>query len=116
MMKSLICLSLIILPLFTVVASEKVIGWRVIPVTGPTVASVAKFSIDEHNRLKKDNLVLVKFDDAREQVDAGVKQYGLEIIARKRDTKGPNKYYVSLVYHKPGHTMTLEHFHFAYEK
>ncbi|KAF8082951.1 hypothetical protein N665_0799s0009 [Sinapis alba] len=94
MMKSLICLSLILLPLIAVVEGN-LGGWKEIKnLSDPNVVSLAKYAVDEHNKQSKANLVFVKIVQGKEQVVSG-KKYSLRIAAK--DGGGEIKNYEAVV-------------------
>ncbi|XP_010449778.1 PREDICTED: cysteine proteinase inhibitor 4-like [Camelina sativa] len=82
MMKSLICLSLILLPLVSVVESGLLGGAKPIKdVSDPNVVAIANYAIEEHNKQSKENLVFVKVVEGTTQVVSGTK-YDLKIAAK----------------------------------
>lgn len=112
MMKSLICLSLILLPLVSVVEGlgGGGLGTRkpIKNVSDPDVVAVAKYAIDEHNKQSKEHLVFVKVVEGTTQVVSGTK-YDLKIAAK--DGSGKIKNYEAVVVEKLWlHSKTLESF------
>ncbi|EOA17680.1 hypothetical protein CARUB_v10006049mg [Capsella rubella] len=113
MMKSLICLSLVLLPLVSVVegglggggyGSQKPIK----NLSDPNVVAVAKYAIAEHNKQSKESLVFVKVVEGTTQVVAGTK-YDLKIAAKNGAGKVLN--YEAVVVEKLWlHSKTLESF------
>ncbi|WZZ26369.1 hypothetical protein YC2023_009770 [Brassica napus] len=80
-MKCLICLSLILLPLISVVEGN-LGGWKPIKdLSDPNIQAVAKYAVDEHNKQITGNLVFVKIVEGKEQVVSG-KTYSLTIAAK----------------------------------
>ncbi|KAG7616234.1 Cysteine proteinase inhibitor 4 [Arabidopsis thaliana] len=113
MMKSLICLSLILLPLVSVVeglGGGGGLGSRkpIKNVSDPDVVAVAKYAIEEHNKESKEKLVFVKVVEGTTQVVSGTK-YDLKIAAR--DGGGKIKNYEAVVVEKLWlHSKSLESF------
>ncbi|XP_018465130.1 cysteine proteinase inhibitor 4 [Raphanus sativus] len=107
-MKSLICLSLILLPLIAVVEGN-LGGWKNIEnLSDPNVVSLAKYAVDEHNKQSKANLVFVKIVEGKEQVVSG-KKYDLKIAAK--DGGGATKNYEAVVVERVwAHYRSLESF------
>ncbi|CAN8274906.1 unnamed protein product [Cochlearia groenlandica] len=83
MMKSFICLSLLIFfPLIAVVESGRLGGWKQIKdVTDSTVVEIGKYAVEEHNKETKSNLVFDKVVRGKEKVVSG-KMYDLVIAAK----------------------------------
>ncbi|KAF3495516.1 hypothetical protein F2Q69_00060102 [Brassica cretica] len=108
MMKSLVCLSLILLPLIAVVEGN-LGGWKKIDnLSDPNVVSLAKYAVDEHNKQSKANLVFVKIVEGKEQVING-KKYDLKIAAK--DGGGVTKNYEAVVVERVwAHYRSLESF------
>ncbi|CAH2078877.1 unnamed protein product [Thlaspi arvense] len=108
MMKSLICLSLILLPLISVVEGN-LGGWKEIKdISDPNVVALAKYAIDEHNKESKANLVYVKIVKGKEQVVSG-KKYDLTIAAKNGG--GATKNYEAVVVERVWeHYRSLESF------
>ncbi|KFK26534.1 hypothetical protein AALP_AA8G261400 [Arabis alpina] len=100
MMKSLICLSLVLLPLISVVVEGGLLGgWKPIKdVSDPNVVDIAKYAISEHNKVSKPGLVYEKVVQGKQQVVAGTK-YSLVIAAKSRG--GGSKNYEAVVWDKP---------------
>uniref|UniRef100_A0A1J3H2C1 Cysteine proteinase inhibitor 4 n=1 Tax=Noccaea caerulescens TaxID=107243 RepID=A0A1J3H2C1_NOCCA len=95
MMKSLICLSLILLPLISVVEGGLLGSWKPIKdVSDKDIVSLAKYAIEEHNRQSKANLVFEKVVQGKEQVVSG-KMYNLTIAAKSYG--GATKNYEAVV-------------------
>ncbi|ESQ55793.1 hypothetical protein EUTSA_v10026611mg [Eutrema salsugineum] len=108
MMKSLICLSLIILPLIAVVEGN-LGGWKPIKdVSDPNVEAIAKYAIEEHNKQSKANLVFEKVVRGKEQVVSG-KKYDL-IIAAKNGGGATKNYEAVVVERLWEHFRNLESF------
>ncbi|KAJ0236710.1 Cysteine proteinase inhibitor 4 [Hirschfeldia incana] len=93
-MKSLICLSLILLPLISVVEGFHGKSVPIKDVSVPNVIEVAKYAIDEHNSESNDNLVFVKIVEGKRQVISAI-IYDL-IIAAMNDG-GATKNYKAVV-------------------
>lgn len=99
MMKSLICLSLVLLPLISVAEGALLGGWKPIKdVSDPNVVEIAKYAISEHNKVSKPNLVYEKVVHGKEQVVSG-KKYDLTIAAKNGG--GGSKNYEAVVWDKP---------------
>ncbi|VVA93420.1 unnamed protein product [Arabis nemorensis] len=99
MMKSLICLSLVLLPLISVVEGGLLGGWKPIKdVSDPNVVEIAEFAISEHNKVSKPGLVYEKVVQGKQQVVAGTK-YDLVIAAKNGG--GRSKNYEAVVWDKP---------------
>ncbi|KAJ4912405.1 hypothetical protein Rs2_07026 [Raphanus sativus] len=96
MMKSLICLSLILLPLSLIFVVEGFHG-KSVPikdVSAPNVIEVAKYAIDEHNSETNDNLMFVEIVEGKREVLSAI-IYDL-IIAVKNEG-GATKNYKAVV-------------------
>ncbi|XP_033137266.1 cysteine proteinase inhibitor 4 isoform X2 [Brassica rapa] len=107
MMKCLICLSLILLPLISVVEGN-LGGWKPIDLSDLNIQSLANYAIIEHNMQSKANLVFVKIVEGKEQVVTG-KRYDLTIAAK--DGSGATKNYEAIVVERPwDHYKSLESF------
>ncbi|KAM0066050.1 putative Cystatin domain-containing protein [Helianthus debilis subsp. tardiflorus] len=73
-------------------------GWKPIPdVTDPTVVSIGKFAIDEHDKESHASLKFEKVIKGDQQLVAGM-NYNLTITAADG---GADKNYVALVWDKP---------------
>lgn len=102
-MKSLICLSLILLPLISVVEGGLLGGGGlgsakpIKNLSDPDVVAIAKYAIDEHNKQSKENLVFVKIVEGTTQVVSGTK-YVLKIAAK--NGSGKTKNYEAVVVEK----------------
>ncbi|KAM0066055.1 putative Cystatin domain-containing protein [Helianthus debilis subsp. tardiflorus] len=73
-------------------------GWKPIPnITDPTVISIGKFAIHEHNKESHASLKFAKVIKGDQQVVAGM-NYNLTITAADG---GARKNYVALVWDKP---------------
>ncbi|CAF2128484.1 cysteine proteinase inhibitor 4 [Brassica rapa] len=96
-MKSLICLSLILLPLFSVVEGQLIGGQVQIRVDEDDVVVVAKFAVSEHNRQSKANLVYVNVVNGTYQIAVGT-VYRLIISAK--DGSHAAKNYEAAVWEK----------------
>ncbi|CAN6988296.1 cysteine proteinase inhibitor 4 isoform X1 [Brassica rapa] len=113
MMKCLICLSLILLPLISVVEGNlgglgNLGGWKPIDLSDLNIQSLANYAIIEHNMQSKANLVFVKIVEGKEQVVTG-KRYDLTIAAK--DGSGATKNYEAIVVERPwDHYKSLESF------
>ncbi|CAA7025729.1 unnamed protein product [Microthlaspi erraticum] len=109
MMKSLICLSLVLLPLISVVEGGLLGGWKPIKdVSDTNVVDLAKYAIEEHNRQSKANLVFEKVVQGKEQVVSG-KKYDLTIAAKSYG--GASKNYQAIVLERAWeHFRNLESF------
>lgn len=106
-MKSLICLSLILLPLVSVVEGGLIGGWKQIKDLS-TVEDIGKYAITEHNKQSKGNLVFVKVVEGKQQVVSGIK-YDL-IIAAKNGGGVTKKYEAVVVERLWEHFRSLESF------
>ncbi|KAF8093897.1 hypothetical protein N665_0375s0014 [Sinapis alba] len=96
MMKSLICLSLILLPLISVVEGFPGHGHGVLikDVSAPNVKEVAKYAIDEHNSESNENLVFVEIIEGKRQLLSAI-IYDLIIAAKNNG--GATKHYEAVV-------------------
>ncbi|KAL1194674.1 Cysteine proteinase inhibitor 4 [Cardamine amara subsp. amara] len=109
MMKTLICVSLILLPLVSVVESGLIGGWTPIKdVSDPSVTEIGKYAITEHNKQSKANLKYEKIVKGKTQVVAGTK-YDL-IIAAKSYGGVTKKYKAVVVERVWEHFRSLESF------
>ncbi|KAF8093898.1 hypothetical protein N665_0375s0015 [Sinapis alba] len=108
MMKCLICLSLIFLPLISIVEGN-LGGWKQIKdLSDPNIQALAKYAIDQNNKQSKVNLVLVKIVEGKEQVVSG-KKYSLTIAAKNGG--GATKNYEAIVVERVwDHSRSLESF------
>ncbi|KAJ4865866.1 hypothetical protein Rs2_52618 [Raphanus sativus] len=97
-MKSLICLSLILLPLFSVVEGQG-IGSPMLKEVDEEVVLLAMFAVSEHNRQSKANLVYRNVVQETMQVVHGL-LYRL-IISAKNGSRGAVKNYEAVVWEKP---------------
>ncbi|CAN7110255.1 hypothetical protein BRARA_A01895 [Brassica rapa] len=97
MMKSLICFSLILLPLIFVVEAFPGDGELVSikDVSARNIREVAKYAIDEHNSESDDNLVFVKIIEGKWQVRSAILIYDLTIAAKNEG--GATKNYKTVV-------------------
>ncbi|CAF2128481.1 unnamed protein product [Brassica rapa] len=96
-MKSLICLSLILLPLFSVVEGQG-IGSPTRKEVDEEVVVLALFAVSEHNRRSKANLVYINVLQETMQVVHGL-LYRL-IISAENDSRAA-KNYEAVVWEKP---------------
>ncbi|KAG2239076.1 hypothetical protein Bca52824_089936 [Brassica carinata] len=95
-MKSLICLSLILLPLIFISVVEGFHG-KSVPikdVSARNIEEVAKYAINEHNSESNDNLVFVKVIEGKRQVLSAI-IYDLIIAAKNNG--GATKNYKAVV-------------------
>ncbi|XP_009145792.1 cysteine proteinase inhibitor 4 [Brassica rapa] len=107
-MKCLICLSLILLPLISVVEGN-LGGWTPIKdLSDPNIQAVAKYAVEEHNKQITGNLVFVKILKGKEQVVAG-KTYSLTIAA-KNGGAGTKNYEAVVVETMRSHHFGLQSF------
>lgn len=108
MMKYLICLSLILLPLLSVVEGN-LGGWQPIKdLSDPNIQAVAKFAVDEHNKQTTSSLVLVKIVEGKQQVVSGM-IYSLTIAA-KNGGAGTKNYEAVVVERVSDHYKGLQSF------
>ncbi|KAG2316088.1 hypothetical protein Bca4012_066926 [Brassica carinata] len=96
-MKSLICLSLILLPLFSVVEGQG-IGTPTLMQVDEEVVVLAMFAVSEHNRQSKANLVYRNVVQETMQVVHGL-LYRLIISAKNGSHAAKN--YEAVVWEKP---------------
>ncbi|XP_010440146.1 PREDICTED: cysteine proteinase inhibitor 4-like [Camelina sativa] len=114
MMKSLICISLILIPLVSVVEGGRLGGGYgsqkpIKNLSDPNVIAIAKYAIGEHNKQSKENLVFVKVVEGTTQVVSGTK-YNLKIAA-KSGGGGKIQNYEAVVVEKLWlHSKSLESF------
>ncbi|KAJ0236711.1 Cystatin domain-containing protein [Hirschfeldia incana] len=108
MMKCLICVSLILLPLLSIVEGN-LGGWQPIKdLSDPNIQAIAKYAVDEHNKQTTSNLVLVKIVEGKKQVVSGMR-YSLTIAA-KNGGAGTKNYEVVVVEGVGGHSRGLQSF------
>ncbi|CAH8317143.1 unnamed protein product [Eruca vesicaria subsp. sativa] len=94
MMKSLICLSFILLSLISITEGFHGKSVRNRDVWSPKIKEAAKYAIDEHNSESNDNLVLVRIVQGKMQVHSAIVY---DLIIEAKDESGVTKNYKAVV-------------------
>ncbi|CAH8360793.1 unnamed protein product [Eruca vesicaria subsp. sativa] len=94
MIKTLICLSLILLPLIS--AEGGIVSvWKTVDALAPEIELIARFAVDEHNKQSKEVLEFVKVVQAKVQTVVDT-IYNL-IIEAKNGADGPDENFEAVV-------------------
>ncbi|CAH8333044.1 unnamed protein product [Eruca vesicaria subsp. sativa] len=110
MLKLFICLSLILLPLISVVGQKEPPGpWkRITDLNDVYYVDIAKFAVNEHNKQADDNLRFIRILEGKEQMDTGQRDYFKIGVNNREDLA---EIYEASVFNKEyKNVLTLEYF------